>query len=82
MCDFQQMRSQQKFFTAISSGGPHDKEKIKHYLEKDPKKHMYETNNPQHMVNCENSYGLRPLYIACLHGHLEVIITWNNNSYR
>ena len=33
---------------------------------------MYETSNPHHMINHENSFGLRPLYIACLHGHLNV----------
>jgi hypothetical protein len=33
---------------------------------------MYETSNPDHMINHENSFGLRPLYIACLHGHLNV----------
>lgn len=34
---------------------------------------MYETSNPHHMVNLENSFGLRPLYIACLHGHLALV---------
>ena len=34
---------------------------------------MYETHNPKHMINQENSFGMRPLYVACLHGHLEVV---------
>ena len=46
--------------------------KIKYYLDKDPKKHMYDLSNPNHTVNRANTFGLRPLYIACLHGHIEV----------
>lgn len=46
---------------------------MKQALESDPKRHMYETSNPHHMVNLENSFGLRPLYIACLHGHLGLV---------
>jgi hypothetical protein len=53
-------------------GLPDDLDLIKTLLERDPKRHMYETTNPHHMVNHENSFGLRPLYIACLHGHLNV----------
>jgi len=34
---------------------------------------MYEPSHPKHMINKENSFGLRPLYIACLHGHVEVL---------
>jgi ankyrin repeat protein len=34
---------------------------------------MYEVENPKHMINAENSFGMRPLYVACLHGHLEVV---------
>ena len=34
---------------------------------------MYDCCNPKHMINCENSFGMRPLYIACLHGHLHVV---------
>lgn len=45
---------------------------VKEYLENDPKRHMYEVNNPKHLVNHENSFGLRPLYVAALHGHIEV----------
>ena len=33
---------------------------------------MYDNSDPHHMVNTGNSFGLRPLYIACLHGHLDV----------
>lgn len=54
-----------------------DIEMIKLLLERDPKRHMYETSNPHHMINHENSFGLRPLYIACLHGHLNVLNSYN-----
>lgn len=54
---------------------PEDMQLIKKLLERDPKRHMYEVTNPNHMINRENSFGLRPLYIACLHGHLEVVKT-------
>ena len=42
-------------------------------MDKNPKRHMYESHNPKHMINAENSFGMRPLYVACLHGHLEVV---------
>jgi len=33
---------------------------------------MYDKSNPNHTVNRANTFGLRPLYLACLNGHLEV----------
>ncbi|TNV83475.1 hypothetical protein FGO68_gene7715 [Halteria grandinella] len=70
---FEAMRRQSKFFNALAMGGHESAQLVKHALESNPKRHMYETTNPKHMVNHENSFGLRPLYIACLHGHLELV---------
>lgn len=54
------------------SGGDRGLDRIKHMIDDNPKKHMYEVNNPKHLLNCPNSLGLTPLYVACLNGHLEV----------
>jgi hypothetical protein len=65
-------------FEVAFRGGPENLQIVKTFLEKDPRRHMYETSNPRHMVNLENSFGLRPLYIACLHGHLDVTFAMVN----
>jgi hypothetical protein len=53
-------------------GGDEGLRRIKYLLDNNPKKHMYEVTSENHMVNKANSFGIRPLYLACLHGHLEV----------
>ncbi len=62
--------------TNIFRGGAESLFIVKEFLDNNPKRHMYETNNPKHMVNLENSFGLRPLHIAALHGHIDVRKTY------
>jgi ankyrin repeat protein len=42
-------------------------------LENDPKRHMYDISNPNHVLNHANSLGHTPLYVAALNGHLDII---------
>eukprot|EP00347_Sterkiella_histriomuscorum_P021488 403333804 len=82
---FERMRKEHKFFNAISlqvshlkeqcylRGGEESLKRIQLYLDNDPKKHMYEHDNPNHTINKPNTFGLRPLYLACLNGHLDVV---------
>ena len=41
-------------------------------VENDPKRHMYNNDSPNHLLNFPNSLGLTPLYVAALNGHLNV----------
>ena len=42
-------------------------------IEEDPKKHMYESDSPYHIVNKCNGFKQTPLYVAAKYGHLDVI---------
>lgn len=33
---------------------------------------MYDIDHPMHLLNKPNSSGLTPLYVASLHGHIDV----------
>ena len=56
-------------------------QKIQDYLDNDPKQHMYDKSNPNHTVNRANTFGLRPLYLACLNGHLDVKTLDSSNYF-
>ena len=42
-------------------------------VDNDPKKHMYDTSSPYHLINNYNFLGQTPLYVAAKYGHLDVI---------
>ena len=54
------------------SGGEAGLLVIKSMVEKNPKRHLMEPGNEKHLLNCPNTFGLNPVYIAALNGHLEV----------
>eukprot|EP00347_Sterkiella_histriomuscorum_P000995 403373739 len=68
-----EMRLQDKFFELISTGGEHSLQKILKELEDDPKKHIYDLKDPNHLINKYNRVSKTPLYVACQHGNLDVV---------
>lgn len=66
----------------IYSGGDKGLEKVKQMVENNPKKHMYDISNSNHLLNFPNSYGLTPLYVATLNGHLDVRYVFYLRIYR
>lgn len=52
--------------------------KVKHMIENDPKRHMYDVSHPSHLLNQKNGFGLTPCYMAALNGHLDVTIIYLN----
>ena len=34
---------------------------------------MRESNDPEHLINNKNAFGLTPLYIACKNGHENIV---------
>ena len=48
-------------------------EKIKHILDTDPRKHLRQTNDPEHLINRKGLSKQTPLYIAIKNGNYEVV---------
>ena len=55
------------------SGGSDVIRKIEKMIEKDPKRYMYSTDSPYHILNRVNAFKQTPLYVAAKYGHLDVL---------
>jgi ankyrin repeat protein len=48
-------------------------QKIQKMIDEDPKRHMYNIDSVNHILNRKNAQKQTPLYVASKHGHLDVV---------
>jgi ankyrin repeat protein len=80
--DFQDRMS---FFRALERGKDSDFDKIKKFLQADPKRFMHEPDSPSRSTNKPNPTGYSPLYVACKNGNLKLaklLVDFKANPYQ
>lgn len=66
-------RRAMKFFELAANGSGRDIEQMKCELKADPRKYMFDRSDPSHLINKRNVASQTPLYIACMHGNIEMV---------
>jgi len=70
---FDAMRTIRIFCDCAAIGGPKHVQIMAHMIKNDPRKFVFDHEDPYHLLNRINDSGHRPLYIAAKHGNLEVV---------
>ena len=72
-CALDDVRKIDRFFELIQEGGDKNIQKLLEELENDPKKHIYDRKNPNHLINRPNRLEQTPVYVACRNGNLSIV---------
>ncbi|CAG9332292.1 unnamed protein product [Blepharisma stoltei] len=75
------LRNQDKFFSAVERGNSEDLKAISEYIANDPYRYLRLPNHPFSIVNKRNRFGHTPLYIACKNANYDVVeLLLKNNA--
>jgi len=61
------------YFQALERGSDQDYKLILEFIDKDPKRFLYDADDPERLCNKPNTSGQIPLYVACKNGHLKIV---------
>jgi hypothetical protein len=67
------VRRENRIYELCAGGGEDCLERIKHELDKDPKKHIRDVKDPNHLINRRGWQKQTPLYVATKHGNFEIV---------
>ena len=62
-----------RIYELCARGGNEALESIKKELDSDPKRHIWDIKDPDHLINRWGWSGQTPMYVACKNGHLEIV---------
>jgi len=68
------LRRQQSIIRCVERGSPDDLQTIQLEIQQDPYRHLRDSSHPNALINKKNNEGQTPIYIACKHGNLEVVM--------
>jgi ankyrin repeat protein len=73
MMAIDEIRTAERLFEFVAIGGEKEIKLVNKELFIDPKRHIYDKKDPNHLINRYNRLRQTPLYVACKNGNLQMV---------